>query len=261
VAGVVGSTNCGAQLPAPAYGAAAGLVCASCHRAHNAGLGRLRESDYVPLLISPAGTGELCERCHPAGNPTCGTDPEHLATHFIGDPTLESTYQDSEPPLRVESWPGSGLSSAYGEGGKAVVCLSCHSFSAHSLVSGDDGTFRHLLARSGNGQEWEEGGEPAYLCTGCHGNRPVTGVAEKGHTHPLMDADVASLGREPTAPLSETASGRMNCESCHRVHNASTKSGRYILEVVRGANTDPLAIHPKIDFTVLCHGCHDGSKY
>jgi hypothetical protein len=72
-----------------------------------------------------------------------------------------------------------------------------------------------------------------------------------------MDADAKALGREPTAPLSKTALAKVNCESCHRTHGASTKGGVYILEIVDGENTDPRAIHPKIDFTVLCQGCHE----
>ena len=72
-----------------------------------------------------------------------------------------------------------------------------------------------------------------------------------------MDADIARLGHDPVLPVSATPGGKMNCDSCHRPHDAQTKGGRYILEVVDGENADPLAIHPKIDFTIVCRRCHD----
>jgi predicted CXXCH cytochrome family protein len=262
VSGVVATTGCGSQLPAPPYGTARGLVCASCHQAHNAGFGQKRESDYVPLLLSPAGSGALCAICHPPLNPTCNPNPDYRASHFIGDPSLDDTFVDKTPPQRVEPWPESGLASVYGgDKGLSIVCLSCHAFRAGALVSGDDGTARHLIARAGNRMEWTLDGEALYLCTGCHGARPATAEAEKGHTHPLMDANVLLLGREPTPPLTGTPSGKVNCDSCHRSHEALTRGGVYILEAVDGANPDPLAIHTQIDFTVLCHGCHDAKKY
>ena len=262
VTGVVAESACGSQLPTPPYGTAKELICAYCHQAHNSGLGQKRESDYVPLLILPASSGELCEICHPAGNPTCNQNTEHRASHFIGDATLDTTFVDKTPPLRVESWPESGLMSGYGgDKGQSVTCFSCHAFRAGALVSGDAGTTRHLVARSGNRQEWETGGESGYLCTGCHGVRPATAETDKGHTHPLMNANAAALGREPILPLTATPTAKVNCDSCHRPHDARTKGGVYILESVDGESTDPLAIHPLIDFTVLCHGCHDAKKY
>jgi len=260
--GVVPNAACGSQLPVPPYGTVKGLLCASCHQAHNAGLGQTRESDFVPLLIAPANSGALCLTCHPAGNPTCNPNAEYRASHFIGDPTLDTTFRDKSPPQRREIWPESGLASVYGgDKGQAVTCLSCHAFRAGALVSGDDGTARHLIARAGNRMEWAPDDESQYLCTGCHGARPATADANKGHTHPLMNANAALLGREPLPPLTATPSGKVNCDSCHRSHKARTRGGVYILEAVDGESTDPLAIHPLIDFTVLCHGCHDAKKY
>ena len=103
-----------------------------------------------------------------------------------------------DPPLRELVWPESGLESRYGEGesgAKTLICLSCHVFREGAVVSGDKGDARNLLARSGNPVEWAEGGENNYLCLGCHGVNPTTGDKAGGHTHPLMEADAARLGR------------------------------------------------------------------
>jgi hypothetical protein len=202
-----------------------------------------------------------CVSCHPVANPTCRTDPLYSASHFLGDPTLPETFDDSEPPLRVDPWPESGLRSSYGgTSGKAIVCLSCHSFRKGALVSGDDGAARNLLARSGNLVEWAPGGEAAYLCTGCHSASPGKGKQGSGH-HPLQEADSANLATPPQPPATVTPSGRVNCDSCHRAHGAHTASGAYMLEIVKGENGDPRAIKPPIIFTPLCHSCHTADKY
>jgi hypothetical protein len=33
------------------------------------------------------------------------------------------------------------------------------------------------------------------------------------------------------------------------------------MEVVEGLNKDANVVHPTIDFTVLCHQCHEPGKY
>jgi predicted CXXCH cytochrome family protein len=259
--GALPETGCASRVPAPPYGKVRDLGCAVCHRAHNAGFDKKREGDYVPLLRDSLESGAICALCHPAANPTCSKDPDYTASHFLGDPALPETYEDKVPPERTEAWPESGLASSYGgERDQDVTCLSCHAFKKGSLLSGDDGKARFLLARSGNPVEWEDGREATYLCVGCHSVDPVTGQA-KGHTHPTMKANMAALGREAAAPITATPSGHVNCDSCHRPHAAATASGRYILEAARGQNTDPLAIQPQIDFTGVCHGCHDRGKY
>jgi hypothetical protein len=183
-----------------------------------------------------------------------------MASHFIGDPTLPETYADPAPPLRTAIWPESKLSSIYGGAtGQSVTCLSCHTFRPGYVTSGDDGKTAHLLARSGTSIEWEEGGEGFYLCTGCHTANP--GTAGEGFTHPLMAADMTLLERIPEPPVTVTPNQHINCDSCHRPHGATTSSGYYILEHIRSANTDPQAIQPPVDFSVLCHKCHDASEY
>jgi len=260
-AGALTKTACASRIPVSPYGKVRELTCANCHRAHNAGLGQKREKDYIPMLMGSLLNGDLCELCHPAGNPTCSEKTDYLATHFTGDPTPPETYNDGNPPLRLEAWPESGLTPVYGgEKGKDVTCLSCHTFRKGVVVSGDAGKSRSLLARSGNPVEWAEGQETIYLCTGCHSVDPVTGQV-KGHSHPMMKADMAKSGMTVVPPMTATPSGHLNCDSCHRPHEAATPGGRFILEVARGPNTDPLAIRPKVDYTLVCHGCHASGNY
>lgn len=236
------------------------LTCERCHRAHNAGFGSGAEERYVPLLNEPL-DGTSCLACHPADNPTCAEDPDHRASHFLGDPTSPETYADPAPPLRTDPWPESKLPSLYaGARGQEVTCLSCHAFREGAVVSGDKGAAPHLLALSGNPVEWGDD-ESVYLCTGCHSANPGTGTTKKGHTHPLMSGEVGRLGRDPVAPVTATVNGRINCDSCHRPHEAETGSGYYIMEVVTSDNDDPRAVHPQIDFTVICQSCHDPGKY
>ena len=237
------------------------LSCDLCHRAHNAGLGTEREREYTPLLRDKRLSDDSCLRCHPAGNPTCGVRPDYQASHFLGDPTLTETYQDTAPPYQLLPWPESTLSSSYGgDKGQVMTCLSCHSFRPGVVVSGDGGKARHLLARSGNPVEWGE--DPlVYLCTGCHSVAPGTGRGAKGHTHPLMKAQIENLGHPAELPITTTPSGRLNCDSCHRPHEAKTAGGYYILEVIDSQNKDSKAIHPDIDFTEVCHACHESGKY
>jgi predicted CXXCH cytochrome family protein len=255
---VAGTGKCQQQLPPPPEGEPPGMRCNLCHRAHNAGLGAPDEKRFVPLLRRE-NTADSCSSCHPPENPTCGTRPDYRASHFLGDP-LEA-YGETEPPLRRDPWPESLLTSAYGPPeNRSVTCLSCHSFQRGALVSGDLKKSGHLLARSGNPVEWQPGGESGYLCAGCHSVDPGTG-ATKGHSHPQMTADAAKLNRIVTAPATITPSGKVNCDSCHRPHEAITRGGVFILESVDGTNTDPRAVRPPIDYTVLCHLCHDPGKY
>jgi hypothetical protein len=229
--------------------------------AHNAGLGEQNEGDYIPILKEPMTSAGYCVSCHSEDDPTCSGTEAGKASHFMGDPTLAETYLDDEPPLRTDPWPESGLKSHYdGDNEQVVGCLSCHAFRPGALISGDDGLSKYLLARAGNPVEWKEGEMDTYLCTGCHSSNPAT--KGSGHTHPLMTADVTLMpGEVPKPPITATPSGKINCDSCHRSHNAPSNGGYYILELVTSENTDPQAIQPKIDFTEVCHSCHESTKY
>jgi len=232
-------------------------TCDLCHRAHNAGLGTEKEQDYLPLLRESHLDEKQCLICHPRDNPTCNPDPNFRASHFIGDPTLPETYASDGSTLRRAVWPGSGTISPYGGvKGTVMLCISCHAFKGSAVVSGDKGKSRFLRALSGNPVEWAAD-EGVYLCTGCHKANPGTGAAQTGRTHPLLDALVERLGHVPLVPATATFNGHVNCDSCHRPHEAATAGGYYILEAVAGTSKDPLVVHPTINFSVLCRLCHE----
>jgi hypothetical protein len=76
-----------------------------------------------------------------------------------------------------------------------------------------------------------------------------------------MKADAGKLERTIDPPVTITPNSHVNCDSCHRTHEALSSSGTYMLEEVTSDNKDPLMIHPKIDYTALCHKCHNPTKY
>jgi hypothetical protein len=182
-------------------------------------------------------------------------------------------------------WLGSGLTSLFGDDNAdgvpdndVLVCESCHRLLPGNVTS-DNGT-RLMAEAVGSTYEIGDGGAGAapyvydathrYLCAGCH--------AIPGGTHPLNNADTTrsanALGIPhknvpvgpywPAAPantgFTTTTNSLMNCESCHAAHDANTESASFILDssVDLGANADPLAIHPVIDYTQFCAVCHGG---
>jgi predicted CXXCH cytochrome family protein len=229
------------------------IYCSHCHRAHNAGYSR-NEENFIPILVDTPST--LCLSCHSLG-----------VSHFLGDPTLPSTYDDSSPPLYRWPWPLTGLESSY-DGDEDIpmtlTCLSCH----YLTSPGEDGVDlpSRLLAPADENSVWTTETPEDYLCTGCHMLDNVT--FGEAHTHPTMDANRFAFPDIYTDHLLDdelavtyTDEGRINCHSCHRTHNAVTRGGVYILKVVGGENLDPKAIQPKIDFTDLCHSCHPSDEY
>lgn len=236
------------------------VYCSSCHVAHNAGLeAEEPEEDFIPILRYPSREDDLCLVCHPEDNVTCREGFEGTASHFMGDPSSPETYGHPEPPLRTDPWPETKLNSKYGgQSQKKIICLSCHVFRTSGVATPETYLPHYLLARAGNEYEWGDD-IGIYLCTGCHGDNPVT--EGEGHTHPLMDADVQKLTRGPIPPATYTTGGHLNCDSCHRSHGAMTEGGCYILEMVNGQNEDPKAIQPMIEFTPLCHLCHNPDEY
>jgi predicted CXXCH cytochrome family protein len=230
------------------------IYCSSCHVAHNAGLDEVEE-EHVPILIASTKGDANCLVCHPEDNPTCDPKLDGTVSHFLGDPTLPSTYNDAAPKIRTDPWPETQLSSTYGgESGKVLLCRSCHSFRNPAVQ-----VPHFLVARAGANVEWTTD-LGVYLCTGCHGDNPGTGVSsdqsKAAHSHPLMNADSLKLPNPATPPATFTANGKINCHTCHRAHGAVPAGGYYIMNAVGGTNTEPKTIHPQIDFAVVCRLCH-----
>jgi cytochrome c553 len=132
-----------------------------------------------------------------------------------------------------------------------------------------------LLAISGNATDSTD--NTAYLCGGCHGNAPGTGSSHPTQpgTAGLSD-DVAStdVQNSITGTQGSLAKGwatlndanKVNCESCHRPHNATFGTGALILEA--NDNTLPASDKPAFQLMAdntagsqlnqegLCERCH-----
>jgi predicted CXXCH cytochrome family protein len=223
------------------------IYCSYCHKAHNAGYGG-NEQKFIPLLVDSG--FEICLNCHGLG-----------VSHFMGDPTLSSTYGNPEPSLYRDPWPETGLYSKYDgpiENPTIIICESCHYLSSPDSEVTE--SLYRLLAPADEYAEWEPGYPEDYLCTGCHGESPAT--MGGGETHPLIEADginypiVPSQLESGETQVSYTQNGGLNCHSCHRSHNADLQGGLYILKIGRGSNTNPKAIHPQVMHPALCRSCH-----
>lgn len=257
-------------------------------------------------------TDEAWKASHFIGDPTLSVIDKVDSTtgETVG---TQPGYFDQFPPTNKDPWPDSGLTSKYdGESGFGINCCSCHSFSSGGVVGGDadqdpyseepllapgyvEGDMTSgLLARAGMWKEWEFedvddveiGGERGtvqkvytYLCTGCHGLTPNTlpgvGVEGEGFTHELIEADGTKFPLDPnTSEINYTFNDHINCESCHKPHEADSRGGFYILREVEllgsfkvistlGPNvntTDPYIIRQRdeLEFAPLCHKCHIG---
>jgi predicted CXXCH cytochrome family protein len=249
------------------------IYCSSCHRAHNAGAGV--EKGASPSLIIAHTANQLCFLCHDKKNVAFNENMEMTASHFLGDSTLYETFDKplEYASLYKEKWSETKLKSKYGGDNKReVICESCHSFSENNLNSSEYGYSNNkdmLIARCDEDLEWisqwventdyikDAVEQKAYLCTGCHGE-----CSEGASCHPLMGIDGvmpvgAVINRKANIfPVTYTKNLNINCNSCHYVHKAKVMGGVYMLKEVDGENKDPLKIHPKIDFTILCHYCH-----
>jgi predicted CXXCH cytochrome family protein len=231
------------------------IYCSHCHKAHNAGYER-NEMEFIPILVSK-GQG-LCEDCHNLG-----------VSHFLGDPNLPSNYDTQSTTFYRDMWPFTGKRSYYegdGENPTTVTCYSCHYMKSSNEQGGGEPLPYNLLAPAGEYVEWFEDSPEDYLCTGCHGDTPAT--VGSGRTHPLLTADSSRFPNIQTdhlipgeTPASYTEDLKINCHSCHRAHRATVPGGLYILKAVRGNNTDPKAIRPRIRFETLCYGCHPSTEY
>ena len=104
-----------------------------------------------------------------------------------------------------------------------------------------------------------------YLCAGCHGGDAFVKKGSSdtaGKTHPTLDADGTGITPASGFRGSKTTNNKINCESCHRAHDASTKSGTYILEnntgdnVVVNTNDNPRLVEPSHRHNRFCSSCH-----
>jgi len=223
----------------------------------------------------------MCVACHtrsPSANPAATSldNGSHFTFGGSGLATEPSKY--SAEKLTV--WLTTGGLSKYGLPGGNVnnvgvtgemICESCHSMKYNTGKG-------KLLALDNAATD------PSALCEGCHartgpGHHPLTGEASSIYGRLISNVDNLFV-RNPPTPESEAtypASDGVNCRSCHKPHDAQTKTGARILK--RGYKTfsnpgDPVnglgatglerqfdigpTGTPRLvtDYTPLCDACH-----
>ncbi len=125
--------------------------------------------------------------------------------------------------------------------GGTVVCSTCHD--QHSQVNepfdsaappytgSPTSSGRHFM-RVNNGQD--------QMCAECHGSRFVTNSAAGSHPVGVLVASNAYYHPPTSLPLDKTA-GRMQCSTCHQVHQSPANDGTLLRQT---------------DATQLCRQCH-----
>ncbi|MFH0924224.1 MAG: hypothetical protein V1872_01105 [bacterium] len=144
--------------------------------------------------------------------------------------------------------------SKYGDGGD-FICESCHTLDENNRYSinrnrgMDKGhNVRLLLAPAGEDAKilgFTPGAPPPAgledlpgqdMCVGCHGVTPGG-----GHTHPVEVIASRNItdALDPDAEGSLRSDGVINCESCHRAHDASGTAGAAIIKYDPVPGTPP----------------------
>jgi hypothetical protein len=265
------------------------MTCATCHSGGNA-------KAHNNAATFPGTTGvdtesEMCVDCH-SFNPSTYLQTKrgtaHLMSHYVG-PILTAGYKKTTV-FGNSQIPGTSIKYGTDTAGNGdIICESCHGLKRNASYAGsavkqrsaNSGTspakatdvadnVSLLLERSGNANTDTVAAN--YLCTACHGSTPGG-----GSTHPTLPAMAtpASAGLVTTitsaantgvtggrATLNNSTDLRVNCESCHRPHNAANGTGALILE---SQTTSPLSA--KVAFELisgasymnqegLCTRCH-----
>lgn len=238
------------------------LDCKTCHGIGNAGAHN--NAGGFPGLAGIMTESDMCVDCH-GFNPSVYTThaTTGTASHFVGAitdtaykvaTTLVAGFADNAPRYSPDGANGS------------VECYSCHTVringknghvvSYQSSNNAGDGitttkdAIRNLLLVSGNSDTFTAASE--NLCTACHGATPGG-----GQSHPVLPNYTTASTMVPSGTATTVAGqavGQINCESCHRPHDADTDSNSadwtnaWILEAA--AFTD------YIDYSPVCDLCH-----
>lgn len=266
------------------------MTCATCHSGGNAKAHN--NTGSFPGLIGTVTESEMCVDCH-SFNPSTYLQTKrgttHTMSHFVG--AIATAGYKKTTAFGNSQIPGTAIkygtdSSPNGD----IICESCHGLkrnasyaaSAVKQISNNTGTnpakaadvadnVSLLLERSGNANTDTTAAN--YLCTACHGTAPGG-----GSTHPTLPtmATTASAGLVTTvtsagantgvaggrATLNNATDLRVNCESCHRPHNATSGTGALILE---SQVTTPASAKPAFELSSgasymnqegLCTRCH-----
>jgi len=216
----------------------------------------------------------MCVDCHDR-NPSVHTlDNTGLGTHFVyGGPSKRTGNTGWE---KTTAWSSTGLSrygnfstlkSVTGVAGE-IICESCHNMlinvGEHKLLTPDN-----VIT------------DPSALCEGCHGetgpsHHLMTGDISTIYNRALRNTDSAFVRNPPLAgsDVAYPAANAVNCQSCHKPHDAQTPTGARILRrgyssggtAVRGVSATGLDRQTDIDntgntrlvteFEPLCNACH-----
>lgn len=255
------------------------LNCGTCHAsgAHNL-------TSAFPGVVGRATESEMCVDCH-SFNPSSYTSVEttQAMSHYVG-PILNTNYK------RTTAFDNSLIVPEYASDGSTngeIMCKSCHGIRKNSnyaagavkQVSKNNGTVPAmksnvrasvalLLEKAGNDIEVTTAADSGkYMCTGCHGAAPGNTGTTTHPVQPTVDnaATTDVTGRIATAAQATlTANSKVNCESCHRPHDATTGSGGFILEgVATGSDKALFSLHGNsgtghyTDQQGLCTQCHN----
>jgi hypothetical protein len=251
------------------------MSCGTCHGssfAHN-----VAGTAWVPGVTGGNVESGMCLDCHSI-NPSrytasagTGAAPTNTqgGTHWVGV-VVTSNYKWRAGAQNVAMTPEK-YTPKYGAGTPgSIICESCHTlkFKASGVPSASNNTgdaetttkdtVGLLLTKSGNSLgstgTWDNN---STLCTACHGASPGT-----GSTHPTLPTSTAvasayvqtNNAADDFVTLTTTGGGgtanQVNCESCHRPHDAKTAGYSRILEDASGQAATYL------NETLLCINCH-----
>ncbi len=254
------------------------MTCATCHSGSGDGA---HNNTSFPGLAGVATDSVMCVDCH-GFNPslftrigaaaTSGIDYAGNGSHYLG--TMNNvTYAWGEGTgARDSVTPAAGPGSAqYGSDSGAsmeLICTSCHLIrtvttftpSASDNTGDNEGSTEDaiglLLSPAGNNIT-DAATANDFLCTACHGSTPGG-----GGTHPVQptvaaamsgtvgnNASAAGNGVSHIGNNTGISTGGINCESCHRPHNANTAASTLILEYVDASGG-------YINQQALCNLCH-----
>ncbi|MDF1536834.1 MAG: cytochrome c3 family protein [bacterium] len=264
------------------------MGCMTCHAGPNASAHNNATS--FPGVAGVATDDSMCVDCHGVNPSWfTGHNTTDAGTHVLGEIATANYKWAQGSGSAVTPEAGATAPINYSSDGSfansALICTSCHiiktdtgqaifsnngdsdagstNYNAAERTNEDSDNENStldgigmLLSSAGNN---DNGGTTVYLCTSCHGGAPGT-----GSTHPVLPNYTTSMGTVTAnnANIGEngvthvgtntdgSSTGQINCESCHRAHDADTDGSTYILETA-GAGTGGY-----IDEAVLCNACH-----
>lgn len=266
------------------------ITCATCHsKVTGSTYKSAHNLSSWPQLTGTDNASQMCIDCH-SFNPSTylvtarGVAATSLMSHYVG-PIVTGGYKRTAAfgvsKVDQMKYPNIG-------GSDYIVCESCHTLKkdtnlgtgAKKSFSWNDNTtpasinvkatpISLMVEKSGNAVTYSNAAD--YLCTGCHGASPGGNTthptmptsstsALSGVTTQLAAQETASDSGQATLPSSNNA---VNCDSCHRAHNASGGTGALILESQNAysGSVKPLfalaSDNSYADQEGLCKRCHN----